>query len=161
MKGAEASPVRLDIAIMEGLQSGLEVEEEPFRDLANSLDITQEEILSRIKVLLETGVLRRFGASLSPSKLGLRANGMVVCKVPANRITRVGKSLSRLREVTHCYQRRTVPKIWDYNLYFMVHGPSRRPVEMFVASLMRRLQVKEYEILFSVKELKKTSTTLH
>jgi DNA-binding Lrp family transcriptional regulator len=161
MRGGEASPDRLDIEIMASLQSGIEVEEEPFKDLAKNLNMTQNEILSRIKALLETGVLRRFGASLNPSKLGLRANGMVVCRVPVRRITQVGEFLSSLKEVTHCYQRRTVPKVWDYNLFFMVHGASRRLVEMFVASLMRKLQIREYEILFSVKELKKTSITLH
>ncbi|MEM3003670.1 MAG: Lrp/AsnC family transcriptional regulator [Candidatus Bathyarchaeia archaeon] len=159
MKG-EASPDRLDIEIMASLQSGIEVEEEPFKGLAENLGITQEEILSRIRALLETGVLRRFGASLNPVKLGLRANGMVVCKVPAQRITQAGKFLSSFKEVTHCYQRRTIPKVWDYNLFFMVHGSSRRLVEKFVASLMRKLQVKEYEIIFSVEELKKTSITL-
>jgi hypothetical protein len=42
----------------------------------------------------------------------------------------------------------------------MVHGSSRRSVEEFEASVMKRLRIKEYEILFSIKELKKTSITL-
>jgi len=157
MKDSRSIPDSLDMAIMARLQPGIEIRDEPFSDVAKNLGISQEEVLSRISNLLKLGVLRRFGASVSPSRMGLQANGMVVCKVPSYRITRVGQSLSRLIEVTHCYQRRTVPKIWGYNLFFMVHGTSRKSVEEFVASLMKRLRIKGYEILFSVKELKKTS----
>ena len=160
MKGTKVIPDSLDMAIMASLQSGIEIKDEPFSDIAKSLGISQDEVLSRINILLKTGVLRRFGASVSPLRMGLHANGMVVCKVPAYRIARVGQFLSRLKEVTHCYQRRTIPKVWGYNMFFMVHGSSRRSVEEYVASLMRRLRIKEHEILFSVKELKKTSIPL-
>lgn len=157
MKDSRNIPDSLDMAIMASLQPGIEITDEPFSDVAKSLGISQEEVLSRITGLLRSGVLRRFGASVSPSRMGLQANGMVVCRVPSYRITRVGQSLSRLREVTHCYQRRTVPKIWSYNLFFLIHGLSKRWVEEFVASVMKRLRIKEYEMLFTVKELKKTS----
>jgi len=160
MKDSWNTPDSLDMAIIASLQPGIEIKDEPFSDIAKNLGISQDEILSRISGLLKSGVLRRFGASVSPLRMGLQANGMVVCKVPAYRIARVGQSLSRLKEVTHCYQRRTIPKVWGYNLFFMVHGSSRRSVEEFVASVMKRLRIKEYEILFSIKELKKTSITL-
>jgi len=157
MKDSRNTTNSTDMAIIASLQLGIEIKDEPFSDIAKNLGISQDEILSRISGLLRSGVLRRFGASVSPLRMGLQANGMVVCRVPSYRITRVGQSLSRLREVTHCYQRRTVPRIWGYNLFFMVHGTSRKSVEEFVASVMKRLRIKEYEILFSVKELKKTS----
>jgi DNA-binding Lrp family transcriptional regulator len=62
-----------------------------------------------------------------------------------------------MNEVTHCYERKTVPRIWNYNLFFVIHGPTRRSVEGRVAALMEKLHVASYEILFSIEELKKAS----
>lgn len=160
MNSPRPIPDNLDMAIMTSLQTGIELKDEPYRDVARNLGLSQEEILSRIRMLDEAGVIRRFGASINPSKIGFQANGMVVCKVPRERLTEVGRQLADVKEVTHCYERETVPGVWSYNLFFMIHGPTRRSVEEIVATLTRKLAIEEYEIIFSVKELKKTSLTL-
>jgi len=150
----------LDMAIMASLQRGIKIIDRPYSELAEQLSLSQEEILYRIRRLQTNGIIRRYGAAVSPSKMGFKANGMVVCKVPRSRVPYVGKTLSRLNDVTHCYERKTVPKIWSYNLFFMIHSSTRRSAEELVAVLVKKLRITKYEILFSVKELKKTSIPL-
>lgn len=150
----------LDMAIMASLQRGIKIIDRPYSELAEQLSLSQEEILYRIRRLQTNGIIRRYGAAVSPSKMGFKANGMVVCKVHRSRVPYVGKTLSRLNDVTHCYERKTVPKIWSYNLFFMIHSSTRRSAEELVAVLAKKLRITKYEILFSVKELKKTSIPL-
>jgi len=157
MKDLRPVPNNIDIEIIAGLQHGIEIKEEPFSDVARNLGLSQEEVISRIETLEKKGVIRRFGAAIRPLGIGFWANGMVICKIPRNKIVSVGKYLSCVKEVTHCYERKTIPGIWDYNLFFVIHGPTRESVERFVAALMKKLRITKYEILFSIKELKKTN----
>jgi hypothetical protein len=57
--------------------------------------------------------------------LGYTANAMVVWDLPEDRIDAAGLALAALPGVTLCYRRRTVPGVWPYALYSMIHGTSR------------------------------------
>jgi hypothetical protein len=50
---------------------------------------------------------------------------MVVWDLPDERIAAAGRTLAGMPGVTLCYQRRTVPGVWPYGLYSMIHGRSR------------------------------------
>ncbi|WP_309493121.1 siroheme decarboxylase subunit beta [Candidatus Hecatella orcuttiae] len=147
----------IDREILYLLQEGLPLSSEPFALIAEKLGITPGEILSRLKLLREEGVIRRFGASLRPPKVGILANAMVAWKVPSGRVEAVGTALSRFPEVTHCYERRTVPGKWDYNLYTVVHGPNQETVRRLVARMAKKTGIKDFIILFSTKEFKRAS----
>ena len=157
MKGSGNIPDDLDMKLMSFLQAGIPVETDPYRNISEKLGLSRQEIISRIKKLHENGIIRRLGASIVPSKLGYEGNGMVVCEVSSEKISEIGKYFVNLKEITHCYERKTVPNVWNYNLFFMIHGLSRSSVEEFVSNLMKKLGINKFEILFSVKELKKAS----
>jgi len=80
----------------------------------------------------------------------------VAWKVKEDKIESVGKSMARFREVTHCYQRQT-HKDWDYNLYTMIHGEDEGKCYEIAEKISRKVGVKEYVLLFSEREFKKTS----
>lgn len=147
----------LDMKLMSFLQAGIPIEADPYREISEKLGLNRQEIVSRLKKLHDDGIIRRLGASIVPSKLSYEANGMVVCEVSSDKIAEIGKYLVDLKEITHCYERKTVPNVWNYNLFFMIHGLSRSSVEKFVSNLMKKIGINKFEILFSVKELKKAS----
>ena len=155
------SPVNIpndfDMALISFLQAGIPIEADPYREISEKLGSSRQEIISRIKKLHEDRIIRRVGASIVPSKLGYEANGMVVCEVSSDKISQIGEYVASLKEITHCYERKTIPNIWNYNVFFMIHGLSRSSVEEYVSNLMKKLGINNFEILFSVKELKKTS----
>jgi DNA-binding Lrp family transcriptional regulator len=149
---------KLDTNILLALQDGIPIVKEPFAIIAENLGIEPDDVIERLKRLREKNVIRRFGVFIRNRKVGIVANAMVVWAVPNNRIQEVGEFISRFEEVTHCYQRRTIPNKWRYNLYTVIHGFKRKTVEEFVRKLSDAIEVKDYLILFSVREFVRRSS---
>ena len=146
----------LDKKIIGLLQKDLPLDPRPFNLMARKIGITEDEFVERVRSLIETGVIRRFGATLYHQEAGFSSNAMVAWIVPEDRIEDIGQAMSKFREVTHCYQRRT-QKDWKYNLYTMIHGDSRDECREIARRLSLGTGIKDYVLLFSEKEFKKTS----
>jgi hypothetical protein len=81
---------------------------------------------------------------------------MVVWKVTGGRAVSFGKTAAASPAVSHCYQRLTRPG-WPYNLYTMVHGRSCAEVLKVVAGIAKKTGTKDYKVLETLREFKKTS----
>ena len=146
----------IDKKIIRLIQGDLPLDPRPFAVIADEIGISEPECIERVQTLKEKGVIRRFGATLRHQEAGFSANAMVVWVVPDHRVAEVGRHLSGFREVTHCYQR--LPgKDWPYNLYTMVHGDSKEACFRIARRMSRSVGIKDYTLLFSEKEFKKTS----
>jgi DNA-binding Lrp family transcriptional regulator len=128
----------------------------PFADLGKRVGLSEAETVAVIRGLNEKGLLRRFGATLRHQKSGFKANAMVAWKVPDDQLETAGAVLAGFPEVTHCYQRRTVPG-WDRNLYTMIHASSDEECYALAEKMAHAAGLDDYELLFSHEELKKTS----
>lgn len=146
----------LDKRIIGLIQRDLPFDPRPFAVLAEQLGITEDEFMERVRSLKQEGVIRRFGATLYHQEAGFGANAMVAWLVPDERIDEVGRMMARFRKVTHCYQRRP-QRDWKYNLYTMVHGDNEDACHQIAQRISEKTGVKEYALLFSQKEFKKTS----
>jgi DNA-binding Lrp family transcriptional regulator len=138
------------------LQRDLEIKPRPFKDLAEQLQVAEEEMLGAIRSLMARGYIRRFGATLRHQKSGYEANALVAWAVPAGEVKAIGEKLAAQRAVTHCYARRPAPS-WPYNLYTMIHGHTREDCVNIAARMAAETGLKDFEILFSETELKKTT----
>ena len=127
----------------------------PFLPQAEEMGLGETEIIDMGLGFLDRGIMRRYSAQLHHIKAGLTANGMGCWVVPADRVEEVGRELAKSPRVTHCYQRPTYSD-WPYNLFTMVHAPSREECAGVIAELSDRVGMKEYTLLFSTRELKKT-----
>ena len=137
------------------LQKDLEITERPFLKSAQRLGITEEEILERARRYEEIGVMRRFAAILRHREAGFVANGMIVWRVPEERIEEVGAKLGAFPQVSHCYQR-PVYADWPYNVFSMVHCKSDGDAQKIAREIEDQIEVHDYRILFSSREFKKT-----
>jgi DNA-binding Lrp family transcriptional regulator len=146
----------LDKRIIALIQGDLPLDPKPFAVMADQLGITEDEFMERVRSMKRSGVTRRFGATLYHQEAGFGANAMVAWLVPDERIDEVGKRMAGFREVTHCYQRRP-QKDWKYNLYTMVHGDNEDACHEIAQRISKKTGMKEYALLFSQKEFKKTS----
>lgn len=146
----------LEKRIIRYLQGDLPLTPTPFAALASKVGIDEEELLERIRGLKVRGVLRRFGATLNHWQAGLTANAMVAWYVPEEQADEVGPLMASVREVSHCYERK--PKgDWKYNLFTMVHGKSKKDCRDIVERISEITGMKDYVLLFTLKEFKKTS----
>ncbi len=146
----------LEKKIIALLQTDIPVVKRPFNEMAKQIGITEERFLAVLKDLNERSMIRRFGATLKHQKSGFKANAMVAWKVDENQVEKTGNIMANFREITHCYRRNPAPG-WKYNLYTMVHATTEDECYALAKRISKATDQDEYELLFSRKELKKTS----
>ena len=148
----------VDRRLIVATQGGLPRVSRPYDALARELGIAADDVLARLRRLLDTGVIRRIGAVPNHYAIGYTANGMSVWDVEDARIDELGKQVGALEFVTHCYRRpRRLPD-WPYNLFAMVHSRTRDEVAARVAEIAALLgdACRAHDILYSTAILKKT-----
>lgn len=129
--------------------------EEPYREIAEELGISEAEVISRLRSLLSLGVIRRLAVRVDHRKAGILVNAMVAWRVPPGGVVEVAEVMARSAEVTHCYERTPIPGRWDYNLYIVLHGRRREEIDRSVDHLSRTTGITDYAVLISTRELKR------
>lgn len=147
---------KLDKSIISLISQDIPLVKEPFRNLSLKLGIKQEVLLKRLKFYKEKNLLRKFCASLNHRKIGFAYNAMVVWNIPDKLIDQAGSLMAVFPQVSHCYQREKACD-WNYNLYSMIHGKSKKECLDVVKGIYRKIGCKDYKILFSSEEYKKTA----
>jgi siroheme decarboxylase len=150
---------QLDLELLKAAQDGVMLTKRPYLALGEKLCISEEEVIGRLKALQEEGIVRRFAATIGHRALGILANAMILWIVPQEQVERIGEMFAGVDEVTHCYERATTVD-WPYNLYTMVHSKSREDCLKTADHLSRVSGIKEFIVLFSEKEYKKTSARI-
>ncbi len=148
----------LDRRLIVATQGGLPRVPRPYDAIGGQLGIAGDEVIARLRRMLDTGVIRRIGAVPNHYAIGYTANGMSVWDVDDARIDELGARVGALGFVTHCYRRpRRLPD-WPYNLFAMVHSQSREEVAARVTEIALLLgdACRGHDILYSAAILKKT-----
>jgi DNA-binding Lrp family transcriptional regulator len=146
----------LEKMVIASIQEDLPITRQPYRAIAEKLNISEETLLSTLQRLCDRGIIRRFGATLRHQKSGFAANAMVAWQVEEERVETVGQKLAAFREVSHCYHRNPAGE-WPYNLYTMVHAANEEACRATAQRMAEAAGVDNYDLLFSRRELKKTS----
>lgn len=146
----------VDRRLIAAIQGGLPLVAEPYRAVGETIGLSEQEVIERIRRLREEGVIKRMGVVVRHHELGYRANAMVVWDVPDDRVTSLGECMGRFEFVTLCYRRRRYLPDWPYNLYCMIHGSSRDDVLEHVQQLVSQCALNEtpHEVLFSRRRFK-------
>ena len=145
-----------DRALIRLLQENIPICERPYHEIAGRVEMEPEEVLSRVREWTESGVIRRFGASVRHVRMGYKANCMVVWNVEPEGASAAGQTFAGFAEVTHCYRRPAFPG-WPYTLYTMVHGSDKAAIETLVSRMSAASGLSDYRLVYSVREWKKTS----
>ena len=154
IKNVKFEPTEEDKNFIRELQKDMEIIDEPFVKAAKNLGITENELFDKMKHYEDIGVMRRFAAILRHRKVGFTANGMIVWKVPEDRISEVGEKLGAFPQVSHCYERPTYSD-WPYNVFSMIHCKTHDEAHEMAKTIQEQIQVPDYDILFSSREFKK------
>ena len=101
----------LDRKIINHLQGGFPICENPWDELAEQLDIPADDIINRIQRLQDEGYLSRFGPMYHAEKMG---GGLTLAaiKVPEERYDEVTGIVNSFDEVAHNYARDHVLNMW-------------------------------------------------
>ena len=146
-----------DVKLMAELQRSLPMTKNPFRDIAEKLGISEDEVIKKTKDYGDKKYYRRFGATLRHHKAGFKANGMGIWAIPAEEERKeIGETLSAYREVSHAYERPSFEG-WPYHVFTMIHGETEEEVHKIAKQMSEQTGVTDYDVLFSTREFKKTS----
>jgi DNA-binding Lrp family transcriptional regulator len=145
-----------DKQIIAAIQGDIPLCKQPYKELARQIGITEQEFCNQLQSLKDRGFIRRFGATLKHQKSGYTSNAMIAWRVDESQVITVGQKMAESPHISHCY-RRNPTNDWPYNLYTMIHGTSDNNCKNFALHLSQMTGVTQYEILFSKRELKKTS----
>ena len=101
----------VDKQIINHLQDGFPVCESPYQVVADQLGLTETDLIERITVLLDSGVLSRFGPLYHAEQMG-GALTLAAVKAPQQQFEQVTEIINAFPEVAHNYQRNHELNMW-------------------------------------------------
>ena len=101
----------LDCWVINWLQGCFPVCERPFQEAAEKLDTTESELITRIRCMLDDGLLTRFGPLYHVENMG-GALSLCAMKVPVENFDEVVEQVNAFPEVAHNYQRDHEMNMW-------------------------------------------------
>ena len=101
----------IDRTIINQLQGGFPICEEPFAELSVRLGIDEDVLIDRIDNLLNEGVLSRFGPLYNVERMGGNYS-LVAMRIPEPDLDRVTALINGFTEVAHNYEREHEFNIW-------------------------------------------------
>lgn len=101
----------IDKQIINVLQEGFPIAESPYQLISAQLGLTENDLIGRIKQLLEVGVLSRFGPLFNAEHMG-GALTLAAVKAPKQRFDEMAEIINSFPEVAHNYERRHELNMW-------------------------------------------------
>ena len=144
----------LDREYIRQLQKDIEIVKEPFKIITENLGISSTDLFNKIKEYEKIGIMRRFAAILRHRQAGFTANGMIVWKIPEEKVDEKGLKIASFPQVSHCYRRPVYPD-WEFNLFSMIHARTIEAAEKIAKEISSVIGIDNYKILFSSREFKK------
>lgn len=131
----------LDRELLNMIQADFPLEPRPYLAIGERLGIPESEALSRVKRLVESGIIRRIGPSFDTRRIG-RVSTLMAMKVPSDRLEEVASLVSSYPQVTHNYGREH-----EYNLWFTLVCPDWQEVARIAAEIKSRTGIEDLHLL--------------
>jgi DNA-binding Lrp family transcriptional regulator len=144
--------------ILKKLPSDFPLTENPYKEIALGIGISEDELIEKLARLKNEGVIRRIAAILYHRKASYTHNAMVVWNAE-NDIEKTGEIMASFQEISHCYERDR-GGYWQYNIYTMIHGKSMKECNDIAQRISEKVGIKDYLMFFSKREFKKIALTV-
>jgi DNA-binding Lrp family transcriptional regulator len=132
---------KIDTQILHELQDNFPIKEKPYEIIAKKLQISEEELWSRIQKLLDEGLIRRIGASINSNKFGFSST-LAAVSVKPDRIEHASEVIGRFPEVTHSYLRKDV-----FNIWFTIIAADEKRIESILNQIRIDLSLEKSKVL--------------
>ncbi len=130
----------VDRAIINHLQKGFPIVEQPFAVAAEELGIGAEALRQRLQNLLDQGVLSRFGPLYHAERLG-GALTLAAMAIPESNFDRVAEQVNAFPQVAHNYAR-------DHrlNMWFVLATETSEEIESVIHAIEQSTGYKVYNM---------------
>lgn len=138
----------LDRSIINIIQSDFPIAPRPYAEVAKRLDLSEEDILERVRALKEEGIIRRIGASFNSRKLEFSST-LCAARVPEEKVEAFVNTVNRFPGVTHNYLRKS-----PYNVWFTFIAETMDEIEESLEIIRQETGVEEIRNLPAVRTFK-------
>ncbi len=126
----------IDRRILNRLQDGFPVSPHPYREVAQELDLTEDDLLARLHVMDQARIFTRFGPFFDAAAMG-GAFCLCAMAVPEDRFDAVVEQVNTRPEVAHNYQR-----THRLNMWFVLATEHPKEIEQVATELTRETGIK-------------------
>jgi DNA-binding Lrp family transcriptional regulator len=137
-----------DRDILNEIQSDFPLTQRPFEVLGQYLDLSEDEVIDRIKNLKSEGVIRRIGGNFNSRSLNF-CSTLCAAKVPEEKLEMFVKVVNSYKGVTHNYLRNN-----DYNIWFTFIAQDMAAIETSLEEISQATGVPDILNLPSIKMFK-------
>lgn len=130
----------IDRKIINSLQGDFPIADHPYQIVAQRLDITEDELLKRLGILLENRTLTRFGPMYDIQKLG-GSFSLCAIRVPSDRFKEVTEIVNSFSEVAHNYERDH-----EFNMWYVLATESLAQIDITNQAIEEKTGLKVYNM---------------
>jgi len=121
----------IDRLLLNNLQGGFPVSHRPFAEVAERLGLAEDDVIARIRRMVETGALSRFGTILNAPQLGGERT-LAAMHVPPERFEEVAAFVNGLEAVSHNYER-----AHHFNMWFVISSEDDAEIARAIGAIER------------------------
>jgi len=130
----------IDRAIINTLQNGFPICPSPYKKVAQSLGLTEQDLIERIQVLLDNGTLSRFGPMYHAEQMG-GALTLAALKVPKDNFDNIAEIINAFPEVAHNYAREHALNMW-----FVLATETPEKIQQVINDIEAQTKLKVYNM---------------
>lgn len=138
----------VDKKLLNLLQWDFPLDVRPFHILAERVGVSEQNVITRIHKMKQSGIIRQISAIFDTRMLGYKSS-LVAMQIDENAIDKVAMKISEHRGVSHNYKRDH-----QFNLWFTLAVPPNASLEDEVARLAKTDGVRKYRLLPTKKLFK-------
>jgi DNA-binding Lrp family transcriptional regulator len=128
--------------ILDALQSDIPLVPRPFTTISERLGIPEQELLDRLKLLQENGIVRGISPTLESRHMGLSAATLIALHVPDEKVHEIAAIISSYPEVSHNFMRDHY-----YTLWFTLSGKNEEDLQHVLTEILQRTGVPNTDVL--------------
>lgn len=138
----------VDRDLLNEIQSDFPITTRPYHELGKRFDLSEDEVLERLRGLKEEGIIRRIGGNFHSKSLNFTST-LCAAKVPEEKMDRFVEIVNSYPGVTHNYLRNH-----DYNVWFTFIAQNASLIEKALEEISSATGVTEIINLPAVKQFK-------
>lgn len=130
----------IDKHIINTLQDGFPICDAPYRQVAAQLELDEQELIDRLKALLDNGTLTRFGPLYNAEQMG-GALTLAAVKAPKERFDEITKIVNTFPEVAHNYARSH-----ELNMWFVIATETPEQIQQTISTIEQQTGLTVYNM---------------
>ncbi len=114
--------------LLNDYQQDLPLSATPYQDIANSLGITEDQVLCLFKELQDEQFISRIGSVIAPNSIAV--SSLMAMSVPQDQLQQVASLVNQYPEVNHNYEREN-----RLNLWFVLIAKDKECLKALIADI--------------------------